>query len=103
MISEMRMRLAYADGADFRLEGGSIIYRNAPVLRMADTKLRGSHNIENLMATMAVGLARGLTFEQMLPPLCAYEPRPHRCAVRQLGGRRGEPDCPDDSRRLHVL
>ena len=33
-----------------------------PVLRMADTKLRGSHNIENLMATLAVGLARGLTF-----------------------------------------
>jgi UDP-N-acetylmuramoylalanine--D-glutamate ligase len=78
---------AYADGADFRLEGGSIIYRNAPVLRMADTKLRGSHNIENLMATMAVGLARGLTFEQMLPPLCAYEPRPHRCEfVREIGG-----------------
>jgi UDP-N-acetylmuramoylalanine--D-glutamate ligase len=78
---------AYADGADFRLEGGSILYRNAPVLRMADTKLRGSHNIENLMATLAAGLARGLSFEQMLPPLCAYEPRPHRCEfVREIGG-----------------
>jgi UDP-N-acetylmuramoylalanine--D-glutamate ligase len=78
---------AYTDGADFRLEGGSIFYRNAPVLRMADTKLRGSHNIENLMATLAVGLARGLSFEQMLPPLCAYEPRPHRCEfVREIGG-----------------
>ncbi|MEY2529240.1 MAG: UDP-N-acetylmuramoylalanine--D-glutamate ligase [Verrucomicrobiota bacterium] len=78
---------AYADGADFRLEGGSILYRNEPVLRMADTKLRGSHNIENLMATLAVGLARGLSFEQMLPPLCAYEPRPHRCEfVREIGG-----------------
>jgi UDP-N-acetylmuramoylalanine--D-glutamate ligase len=78
---------AYADGADFRLEGGSILYRNAPVLRMADTKLRGSHNIENLMATLAAGLARGLSFEQMLPPLCAYEPRPHRCEfVREISG-----------------
>jgi UDP-N-acetylmuramoylalanine--D-glutamate ligase len=78
---------AYADGADFRLEGGSILYRNAPVLRMADTKLRGSHNIENLMATLATGLARGLSFEQMLPPLCAYEPRPHRCEfVREISG-----------------
>jgi UDP-N-acetylmuramoylalanine--D-glutamate ligase len=78
---------AYANQADFRLEGGSIVYQNTPVLRMADTKLRGSHNIENLMATLAVGLARGLSFEQMLPPLCAYEPRPHRCEfVREVGG-----------------
>jgi len=78
---------AYANQADFRLEGGSIVYQNNPVLRMAETKLRGSHNIENIMATLAVGLARGLSFEQMLPPLCAYEPRPHRCEfVREIGG-----------------
>ena len=77
---------AYTDQADFRLEGGSIVYQNAPVLRMAETKLRGSHNIENIMATLAVGLARGLSFERMLPPLCAYEPRPHRCEfVREVG------------------
>jgi UDP-N-acetylmuramoylalanine--D-glutamate ligase len=77
---------AYANQADFRLEGGSIVYKNAPVLRMAETKLRGSHNIENVMATLAVGLARGLSFEQMLPPLCIYEPRPHRCEfVREVG------------------
>jgi UDP-N-acetylmuramoylalanine--D-glutamate ligase len=77
---------AYTDQADFRLEGGSIVYQNTPVLRMAETKLRGSHNIENLMATLAVGLARGLSFGEMLPPLCAYEPRPHRCEfVRELG------------------
>lgn len=78
---------AYTDQADFRLEGGSIVYQDAPVLRMSETKLRGSHNIENLMATLAVGLARGLSFEQMLPPLCAYEPQPHRCEfVREVGG-----------------
>jgi UDP-N-acetylmuramoylalanine--D-glutamate ligase len=77
---------AYANHADFRLEGGSIVFQNTPVLRMADTKLRGSHNIENLMATLAVGLARGLSFEQMLPPLCVYEPQPHRCEfVREVG------------------
>ena len=76
---------AYADQADFRLEGGSIVYQDAPVLRMGQTKLRGSHNIENIMATLAVGLARGLSFAQMLPPLSAYEPRPHRCEfVREV-------------------
>ena len=76
---------AYADRADFRLAEGFIAYQTQPVLRLADTKLRGSHNIENLMATLAVGMARGLSFEQMVPPLSAYEPRPHRCEfVRQV-------------------
>src|SRR5204863_7981015 len=63
------------------------IYKDKAVLRLADTKLRGLHNIENLMATLAAGVARGLSFEEMVRPLCAYEPRPHRCEfVRELGG-----------------
>lgn len=78
---------AYEDHADLRLAEGAIVYRGLPVLRLSETKLRGSHNIENLMAALAVGLARGLSFDQMVPPLCAYEPRPHRCEfVRELGG-----------------
>lgn len=78
---------AYTDQADFRLAGGAIVYQGTPVLRLSDTKLRGSHNIENLMATLAVGLTRGLSFEQMVPPLCAYDPRPHRCEfVREIEG-----------------
>jgi UDP-N-acetylmuramoylalanine--D-glutamate ligase len=78
---------AYTDRADFRLVEGSIVYDDEPVLRLTQTKLRGSHNIENLMATLAAGMARGLSFEKMVPPLSAYEPRPHRCEfVRQVGG-----------------
>ncbi len=78
---------AYEDHADFRLAEGAVVYRGAPVLRLSETKLRGSHNIENLMATLAVGLTRGLSFEEMVPPLCGYEPRPHRLEfVRSLGG-----------------
>src|SRR4030095_234155 len=57
------------------------------VLRVADTKLRGLHNIENLMATLAVGMARGLSFQEMVSPLSTYEPRPHRCEfVREVDG-----------------
>ncbi len=78
---------AYADRADFRLFAGSIVYQDKPVLRLAETKLRGSHNIENLMAALAAGMARGLSFEEMVPSLSAYEPKPHRCEfVRQIGG-----------------
>jgi UDP-N-acetylmuramoylalanine--D-glutamate ligase len=78
---------AYVDQADFRLSEGVIAYRDEAVLRLSDTKLRGSHNIENLMATLAAGMARGLSFPEMVPPLCAYEPRPHRCEfVREVRG-----------------
>jgi len=78
---------AYANHADFRVSEGAIFYGNEPVLRLADTRLRGLHNIENLMATLAVGMARGLSFQEMVPPLNAYEPRPHRCEfVRELNG-----------------
>ena len=78
---------AYSNRADFRLSDGAIVYGNQPVLRFADTKLRGLHNIENMMATLAVGVARGLSFPQMVPAIQDYEPRPHRCEfVRELDG-----------------
>jgi UDP-N-acetylmuramoylalanine--D-glutamate ligase len=78
---------AYVDQADFRLSEGAIIYQNEAVLRLSDTKLCGLHNIENLMATLAAGMARGLSFREMTAPLCTYEPRPHRCEfVREVGG-----------------
>jgi UDP-N-acetylmuramoylalanine--D-glutamate ligase len=78
---------AYVNQADFRVSQGAIVYHDETVLRLADTKLRGLHNIENLMATLAAGMARGLSFAEMVPPLCAYEPRPHRCEfVREVGG-----------------
>jgi UDP-N-acetylmuramoylalanine--D-glutamate ligase len=90
-LSELRARKvtfsAYTNRADYRLAEGAIVFENKPVLRLNQTKLRGSHNIENLMATLAAGHARGLAFEKMVPSLCAYEPRPHRCEfVRQIGG-----------------
>ncbi|MBV9008070.1 MAG: UDP-N-acetylmuramoyl-L-alanine--D-glutamate ligase [Verrucomicrobia bacterium] len=78
---------AYDDRADFRLADGVIHFHDKPVLRLAEAKLRGSHNIENLMATLAAGRSRGLSFEEMVPPLCQYEPQPHRCEfVRTLAG-----------------
>ena len=73
--------------ADFTLREGVIHFQGAPVLRMSDTHLRGSHNAENLMATMAVGVVHGLSFDAMRAPLCEYRPLPHRCElVRTLGG-----------------
>ena len=36
---------AYTNRADFRLAEGAIVFENKPVLRLNQTKLRGSHNI----------------------------------------------------------
>lgn len=70
---------AYESGGDFELRSGVIHFREEPVLRMSDAKLRGSHNAENLMAALGVGFVHGLSFGAMHGPLCAYEPLPHRC------------------------
>ena len=72
---------AYAPGGDFELRGGDIYFRGERVLSMAGTKLRGSHNAENLMAALGVGFVRGLDFARMAPPLSTYEPLPHRCEI----------------------
>lgn len=70
---------AFTPGADFELRGGIISYRGEAVLSLSDTQLRGAHNAENLMAALGVGVTRGLTFDQMRAPLCAYKALPHRC------------------------
>lgn len=78
---------AFAQGFDFELRDGVIFYRGQSVLALSETHLRGAHNAENLMAALGVGVARGLTFDQMRPALCAYKPLPHRCeSVRVLDG-----------------
>ncbi len=78
---------AYAAGGDFAFHDGVIHFHGEPVLALSETQLRGAHNAENLMAALGVGVARGLSFTQMRPPLCAYQALPHRCeSVRTLGG-----------------
>ncbi len=78
---------AYERGGDLDLRDGVIHFHGQPVLRLAETRLRGLHNAENLMAALAVGAAKGLAFEPMLQALSTYEPLPHRCElVRTLDG-----------------
>ena len=78
---------AYAKGGDFELRGSSVHHHGTAVLNMRDTRLIGSHNAENIMAALGVGLALGLDFAAMRKPLCVYQPLPHRCElVRRLNG-----------------
>ena len=78
---------AWTNGGDFFFSDGWIVHGEERVLRLADTKLSGPHNAENLMATLAVGLARGLTFREMVPSLAAYRAQLHRRElVRNIAG-----------------
>jgi len=49
------------------------------LLKMSETNLRGVHNAENVLATLAAGLAMGLPVSQVREAICAYCPQPHRC------------------------
>jgi len=51
------------------------------LLKMGETNLRGVHNAENVLATLATGLAMGLPMSQMREAICEYCPQPHRCEL----------------------
>ena len=79
---------ACAVEADFTLGAGDmILHRGTPVIALSETRLRGPHNAENLMAALGAGLCLGLDFSAMLPAARTYAPPPHRCEfVRELDG-----------------
>ena len=57
------------------------------LLKMGETNLRGVHNAENVLATLATGLAMGLPVSRMREAICGYCPQPHRCEfVTEVGG-----------------
>jgi len=77
------------DDADFTLRGTEIHFRGQPVLDQAETKLRGIHNAENLMAALAIGHALDVEFDIMSGAVTGYTPPAHRCEfVRELDGVR---------------
>jgi UDP-N-acetylmuramoylalanine--D-glutamate ligase len=79
---------ARAGEADFTLgEGDMILHRGTPVIALSETRLRGPHNAENLMAALGAGLCLGLDLSAMLPAARTYAPPLHRCEfVRELDG-----------------
>ncbi len=77
--------------ADIYMERGLIISRMedwpGPLLNMEQCLLRGPHNAENLMATLAVGRILRVPLERMTETLKTYAPAPHRCErVAEING-----------------
>jgi UDP-N-acetylmuramoylalanine--D-glutamate ligase len=57
------------------------------VMRMDETSLRGAHNAENILATIATGIAMGLPIRSIRESIISYCPQAHRCEfVAEIGG-----------------
>lgn len=73
--------------ADFTFDGDIIRFRGEPVISLSDTRLRGSHNAENLMAALAIGRALEVDLDKLAAASRDYTPPAHRCEpVTTLGG-----------------
>lgn len=65
--------------ADWSLQGDLIYQGKHPFIALSDTRLRGVHNAEDLMAACAV--VEGLTPELAIAALKDYRPPAHRCEL----------------------
>ena len=78
---------ARAAEADFTLDGSVIFHQGKKLIDMAETRLRGQHNAENLMAAFGAAMCLGADPVRMAAAARDYTPPPHRCEfVREIGG-----------------
>ncbi|MDZ4289522.1 MAG: UDP-N-acetylmuramoyl-L-alanine--D-glutamate ligase, partial [Prosthecobacter sp.] len=79
---------AYGAEADYTFAAGEFFHHGRSIGNASGIRLRGRHNMENVLAASIACHAFGLAFEEMLPALAAYEPPHHRCElIRELHGR----------------
>lgn len=72
--------------ADYTVSDGWLWAGGDRVLRQDETKLRGEHNAENMLATIAVADAEKISREAVKKALRAYEPLPHRGEIVRVRG-----------------
>lgn len=67
-------------------EAGDLVYRGRPVCGRSEVKLRGEHNVSNLLAAMAISGAAGATVEAMAEVARTFTGVPHRLEIVGEGG-----------------
>ncbi len=60
------------------LTGNELVFRGQVLTRIEDMKLRGLHNVENVAAALAVGIAAGAQVESMRETVKEFNPVEHR-------------------------
>ncbi len=79
---------AYGAEADFSYGNGKFYHEGREIGTSANLKLRGKHNMENVLAALMAGRVFGLEYADMLLAMESYEPPRHRCElVRVLADR----------------
>jgi UDP-N-acetylmuramoylalanine--D-glutamate ligase len=79
---------AYGAQAGYTYNAGTFYHLGAEIGSADGLKLRGRHNMENVLAALMTGRVFGLPFSSMLEAMAAYEPPRHRCElVRTLHDR----------------
>jgi len=60
------------------LRGRELVYRGHSLLNVDEMKLRGMHNVENVAAAFAVGIAAGASIESINSTVKRFDPVEHR-------------------------
>ena len=78
---------AHQDSGNYSLNEGNIVCGDDILFNLQKTKLRGTHNAENLMAATAVAQIKGHSINSIVESLSDYTAPPHRCElVATVGG-----------------
>ncbi|MBN8422634.1 MAG: UDP-N-acetylmuramoyl-L-alanine--D-glutamate ligase [Verrucomicrobia bacterium] len=79
---------AYDEEAGYTYNAGSFYHLGEEIGSASGLKLRGKHNMENVLAALMTGRVFGLEYSKMLKAMESYEPPRHRCElVRTLHDR----------------
>ena len=71
------------------LKGNELVYKDQVLLRVNELKLRGLHNVENVAAAFAAGIAAGASVESMAATARQFNPVEHRLEfVAEIDGVR---------------
>ena len=81
LVAEKISFNAYGNPADFTVSHESIHFKGKKISSLDSFLLTGMHNVENIMAALAVGHVLGFEFSNLLPALQSYRPLPHRCEL----------------------
>ena len=69
------------EAADYTFGEGKIFHRGREVFNFSATQIRGVHNAENVMATLARRACLGVTPDVAAQALGDYKTPPHRCEL----------------------
>ena len=79
---------AYGEEADYTYANGKFFHAGSEIGSATNLRVRGKHNMENVLAALMTGRVFGLEFDAMLGALADYEVPRHRCElVRTLHDR----------------